>query len=63
MDTPFRVGDVVLERESTRRMKVVSLDKADGSVRCSWVRGPAKLSKSFAVSELQMCIPKARSTS
>lgn len=63
MNASFRVGDVVLDRASTQRMKVVSVDKSDGKIRCSWVRGPAKHSKSFSADELTMCVPKVRSVS
>lgn len=59
MDSPFKVGDVVTQREGSMRMKVSAVDKTDGRVRCTWIRGPAKHSQSFAVSELVMSIAKA----
>ncbi|WP_436278816.1 hypothetical protein [Solimonas flava] len=35
-------------------MKVAGVNKADGRVRCTWVRGPAKHTQSFAPDDLMM---------
>jgi uncharacterized protein YodC (DUF2158 family) len=52
MNQPFKIGDVVVRREGSLRMKVAGVDKADGRVRCTWVRGPAKYTQSFDSAEL-----------
>lgn len=41
MERKIEVGDTVEEVGSNVRMKVESIDKVDGSVVCSWKRGPA----------------------
>ena len=41
MDRKIEVGDTVEEVGSNVRMKVESIDKTDGSLTCSWKRGPA----------------------
>ncbi|WP_028079822.1 hypothetical protein [Solimonas soli] len=56
MDKPFKVGDIVVQRSGSVRMKVSAIDRSDGRVRCTWVRGPAKHSQSFAATELMSVI-------
>jgi len=47
MERTFSVGDTVELIGSNMRMKVESIDKADGSLTCSWKRGPAMHRKKF----------------
>src|SRR3546814_1543834 len=56
VDLQFKVGDIVIDREGGMRMKIAAIDKNDGTVRCTWTRGPAKHSRSRSeehTSELQ----------
>lgn len=54
MNPTFKIGDVVVLRAGSVRMKVAAVDKTDGRVRCTWVRGPAKHTQSFAPDDLMM---------
>lgn len=54
MNPSFKVGDIVVLRAGSVRMKVAAIDKTDGRVRCTWVRGPAKHTQSFAPADLMM---------
>jgi uncharacterized protein YodC (DUF2158 family) len=60
MDPLFKVGDVVMQRSGSLRMKVAAVDKAAGRVRCTWVRGPAKHTQTFVAEELVTLIGKPR---
>ena len=61
VDLQFKVGDIVIDREGGMRMKIAAIDKNDGTVRCTWTRGPAKHSRSFAPDALIMRAAKAKS--
>jgi uncharacterized protein YodC (DUF2158 family) len=61
MEATFKVGDVVIQRDGSVRMKVRAIDRKGGSVRCSWVRGPATHSQTFPIADL-MKYGAARST-
>ncbi len=60
MEAPFKVGDVVMQRDGSQRMKVSKIEKEEGRVRCTWTRGPAKRTQSFAVDDLTTLVkPRA----
>ncbi len=52
MDNKFEVGDTVELISSNVRMKVEAISKVDGSITCSWKRGPAVHRKKFLLEEL-----------
>ncbi|WP_162932377.1 hypothetical protein [Solimonas sp. K1W22B-7] len=52
MDKKFEVGDTVESVGSNIRMKVEAIDKHDGSITCSWKRGPAVHRKKFLLEDL-----------
>ncbi len=56
MDSLFKVGDVVMHREGSVRMKVSKVEKDDGRIRCTWTRGPVKRSQLFDAAELTTTI-------
>ena len=58
MDPLFKVGDVVRQRNGGLRMKVASIDKVRGRIRCSWVRGPAKHTQTFLAEDLVSLIAR-----
>jgi uncharacterized protein YodC (DUF2158 family) len=58
MEAQFKIGDIVIDREGGMRMKVAAIDKTAGTVRCTWMRGPAKHSRSFPPDALIMRTPK-----
>jgi len=60
MDEAFKVGDIVVKRSGSLRMKVAAVEKGEGRVRCTWVSGPAKHTQTFAADELVTIIGKPR---
>lgn len=60
MEVQFKVGDIVIDREGGMRMKIAAVDKTAGTVRCTWTRGPAKHSRSFAPDALIMRAAKEK---
>ncbi|MGH8446084.1 MAG: DUF2158 domain-containing protein [Solimonas sp.] len=60
MDPSFKVGDIVIQRSGSLRMKVSAVGKVDGRVRCTWVRGPAKHTQTFEAAELVSAIIKSK---
>lgn len=54
MESPFKIGSVVMQEAGGLRMKVTSIDKDSGRIRCSWTRGPAKYTQTFEAKDLML---------